>query len=110
MLGPQWFVIYTSSLRNIILKHGLEYQVYADDTQLYSSFDPNQEAANICISRMEACVEDIRQWMKDNYLKLNDNKTEFILFGSKHNLSKITLPHIKIGNSTITPVSQVRNL
>jgi len=59
---------------------------------------------------MEACVEDVRQWMLCNYLKLNDNKTEFILIGSKHNLSKITIPHIKIGDSTISPVSQVRNL
>ena len=105
-------VCYMSSLCNIILKHGLEYQVYADDTPLYSVFDSNQEAANKCISRMEACVEleDIRQWMNDKYLKLNDNKTEFILIGSKNNLNKITIPHIKIGDSTIAPVSQVCNL
>ena len=50
VLGLQWCVIYNSSLHNINLKHGLDYQVYADDTQLYSAFDPNQEAANICIS------------------------------------------------------------
>ena len=59
---------------------------------------------------MEACVEDIRQWMNDNYLKLNDNKAEFILIGSKNNLNKITIPHIKLGDSTIAPISQVRNL
>ena len=42
--------------------------------------------------------------------QLNDNKTEFILIGSKINLNKITIPHIKISDSTIGPVSQVRNL
>ena len=46
----------------------LNTKFHADDTQLYSAFDAKQEAANKCISRMEACVEDIRQWMTDNYL------------------------------------------
>ncbi len=110
VLGPQWFVIYTTPLRDIFLKHGLHYQEFADDTQLYSSFEPHQDAAIDCISKMEACVEETRQWMKCNYLKLNDNKTEFILIGSKHNLNKISIPFMNIGDSTVAPVSQVRNL
>ncbi len=41
--------------------------------------------------------------MKINYLKLNDNKTEFILIGSKQKLNKITRPtsHVTIRNSTM---------
>ena len=110
VLRPQWFCVYTSPLREIILKHGLCYLAYADDTQLYISFNPQQEAAKECILQMENCVADIRIWMKQNYLKLNDNKTEFILIGSQHKLNKVVIPHIRIGNSTITPVSEVRNL
>ena len=48
--------------------------------------------------------------MKNNCLKLNDGKTDFILFGSKHMLDKLSDIHINIGSSTIAPVKQVRNL
>lgn len=43
-------------------------------------------------------------WMKSNFLKLNDATTEFILFGCCNQLSKITIPFINLGNSEITPV------
>ena len=59
---------------------------------------------------MEECVDEIREWMKSNYLKLNDNKTEFILFGSPVKLGKINVPHFRVGDSDIPPVDQVCNL
>ena len=34
------------------------------------------------ISNLEQCVSVIKTWMQQNFLKLNDSKTEFILFGS----------------------------
>ena len=37
-------------------------------------------------------------------------KTEFLLFGSRHQLSKVSLPFITIGDSQITPSSQARNV
>ena len=37
------------------------------------------------LSDMERCVSEIKVWMKCNMLKLNDDKTEFIVFKSKHN-------------------------
>ena len=40
-------------------------------------------------SQMEACIEEIQQWMTANMLKLKDNKTEFMAIGaenSSHNL------------------------
>ena len=44
------------------------------------------------------------------FLKLNDDKTEFMLIGSRQQLSKLSIPHITIGDSEICPVSQARNL
>ena len=35
-----------------------------------------------CIRRLELCIAEIRCWMKTNFLKLNDSKTEFILLGT----------------------------
>jgi hypothetical protein len=110
VLGPQWFTIYTYPVRDIILRHKLNYHVYADDTQLYLSFNSSQQHADSAIATLELCIKDIRKWMNSNFLKLNDDKTEFLLFGSHQQLSKINIEHIHIGNSSIAPVSQARNL
>ena len=110
LVGPQWFTIYTSPVRDIILKYNLNYHVYADDTQLYITFKSSQEPADSCITTLEKCIQEIRSWMRQNFLKLNDEKTEFLLFGSRQQLSKVSLPFITIGDSQITTSSQARNL
>ncbi len=48
--------------------------------------------------------------MQDNFLKLNDNKTELMILGSRRQLSKVSIPHICIGDSAITAVTKARNL
>ena len=53
---------------------------------------------------------NVFSWMRQNFLKLNDEKTEFLLFGSRQQLSKVCLPFITIGDSQITPSSQARTL
>ena len=110
VLGVHWFTVYTSPVRDIILKYNLNYHVYADDTQLYITFKSSQEPADSCITTLEKCIQEIRSWMRQNVLKLNDEKTEFLLFGSRQQLSKVYLPFITIGDSQITPSSQARNV
>ena len=102
MLGPQWFTVYTSPVRDIILKYNLNYHVHY-------TFKSSQQPAD-CITTLEKCIQEIRSWMRQNFLKLNDEKTEFLLFGSRQQLSKVSLPFITIGDSQITPSSQARNL
>ena len=58
----------------IIRKHNLDYHFYADDTQLYLSIQPND--INDLVFKMEACISEVKEWMHDNKLKLNDDKTE----------------------------------
>ena len=48
--------------------------------------------------------------MRTNLLKLNDDKTEVIVFGTRSQLSKIGEVSIKIGNDIISAVPSVRNL
>ena len=59
--------------------------------------------------RLEGCVEEIRQWMKRNNLKLNDNKTEFVVLGSQHQLSSIGERQLTIGSDSITATISARN-
>ena len=87
-------------------------RVCDNDTQLYITFKSSQEPADSCITTLEKCIQEIRSWMRQNFLKLNDEKTEFLLFGSRQQLSKVSLPFtcITIGDSQITPSSQARNV
>ena len=78
VLGPQWFSMYTYPIRNIVLKHNVSYHIYADDTQIYLAFKPHQQDCDYSINCLQNCVQDIRAWMEVNFLKLNDNKTEFV--------------------------------
>ena len=48
--------------------------------------------------------------MQTNFLKLNDEKTEFIMFGTKQQLSKVPSTSITIGGDSIDSVNQVCNL
>ena len=110
-LGPLLFTIYSSKLFDVIKGHLPSVHCYADDTQLYVSFSPKQETSQSeAITAIESCVQDIRKWMVHDKLLLNDDKTEFLLIGTKQQLAKVNIDHITIGDAEIAPQSPVRNL
>ena len=64
-----------------ILGHSkIKYHIYGDDTQLYCCFD--LDTPYEVLSTISACVSDIKAWMIRNKLKVNDDKTEFLLITS----------------------------
>ena len=110
-LGPLLFVLYASKIFQIVDKHLPGIHCYADDSQLYLSFCPNASVnQEVALARMESCIYDIRNWMLNDKLKLNDDKTEFLIIGTSQQLAKVTISSLRLGNSAITPVSSARNL
>ena len=80
VLGPMKFCLYFLLLGAILRHHNIGYQIYADDTQLFISFkckDPLES-----LTKLNMCISDIRVWMIKNKFKINDSKTEFIIFRS----------------------------
>ena len=96
ILEPILFILYTTQLGQICRKHSIHYHLYADDSQLYMSFKPSKPGLKeACLYQLEGCISDIRLWMANNMLKLNDEKTKFIIFGTCQQLAKISDISIK---------------
>ena len=78
VLGPVLYTMYTKPVSSIIRAHGLSYHIYADDMQIYNSAAPSETTS--LIMSMQSCVQEIGAWMLSNKLKLNNDKTEVMLF------------------------------
>ena len=110
-LGPLLFVLYSSKLFKIIERHLPDVHTYADETQLYISFNADSRAEqSAALSAMQNCTADIRNWMLQDRLRLNDDKTEFIIIGKRQQLAKVNIDSMQVGESSITPASRVKNL
>ena len=109
VLGPVLFVLYTTPLSDLISTHPVSHQLFADDTQLQKSGTPAD--AQTIISELQACTTDIKSWMNDNQLKLNDEKTEALLFSPPSISQSCTLPtSIPVGSHSISFATAARNL
>ena len=64
------------------------------------SFDPDNDT--IAFQQMNSCINDIRKWMKEKHLKLNEEKTEVMLIGTKAFLAKSKkIDSMKIGDEFV---------
>ena len=110
-LGPLLFTLYVSKLFDIIKGHLPHVHTYADDTQLYLAFKPDSAVNALgAVNAMELCIRDLRTWMLHEKLKLNDNKTEFILIGTRQQLAKVDGISLCVGDSKVSQSNQQRTL
>ena len=110
VLGPRIYCMYTKPVSDIIQRHGLSHHSYADDTQLYMTMDHSNNDWRDGLVCIELCVSEIREWMKLNMLKLNDDKTELIVFTSKYKQDLYNDFSITIGDTVVDCSSQVKDL
>ena len=90
VLGPILFCIYTIELIHLLNNHGVHFQLFADDTQFYMSLENIEESER----KINEVMSDVKRWMNSKQLKLNDNKTECLLIGKKHDLKQLDLEKI----------------
>ena len=73
VLGPILFLLYTTDLLGLVETHGLQPNLYADDTQIFGSYRPGDTAQ--LQSRVSACINGVGLWMRSNRLQPNMAKT-----------------------------------
>ena len=79
---------------------------YADDSQLYVSFKPNNEVnESIAIVLMELFIRGIRTRVWMDKLTLNDDKTELMIIGSRQQLEKVSVAELSVGNTSVASAS-----
>uniref|UniRef100_A0A3Q3K0Y9 Reverse transcriptase domain-containing protein n=1 Tax=Monopterus albus TaxID=43700 RepID=A0A3Q3K0Y9_MONAL len=72
------FSLYMSPLGSIISRHNVHFHFYADD-QIYV---PLIQCDSSLLAPLHNCIRDVKQWLSQNFLHLNESKTEYIVFSS----------------------------
>jgi hypothetical protein len=111
VLGPILFTIYTMPLAHIISSHNLKYHFYADDTQLYITFNPKEQSSfDLSSATMEECIREIKTWMNINMLKLNEDKTEVLFIASPHFQKCISNTYLTVNQTPVSRTNSARNI
>jgi len=72
VLGPILYLLYTAPLADVIREHNMSHHFYADDMQIYMSFQPSSYIVTLdeVRSKIEACVSGINEWMTDTQAQI----------------------------------------
>ena len=102
--------LYTTALSLIIRTHeGIKFHFYVNDSQVYVHL--SKKNASAASEKLNMCLDDVKEWMSTSKLKLNPDKTEFIIFSLKRQRDKLkTCFLIDISGSPLCPVDSVKNL
>ncbi|KAF2347973.1 Reverse transcriptase domain [Trinorchestia longiramus] len=106
ILGPLLFSIFINDFPS--MPSNTRISMYADDVQIAMTSAP----AKLSQTKLNAeiLLKHVKSWYGQNGLKLNANKTQCIIFGSKNTIKKLPNLTLTLGNDIIEPVGKVKNL
>ena len=109
VLGARLYSLYIRPISHILENHRVLCHTYVDDTRLYVDFDRESPSSmQIAINRFEECLLDASHWMVHNGLKLNNDKTGWLIFNGNLDFSiNVTLA---VESETIKKSTSIRNV
>jgi hypothetical protein len=103
VLGPLLFILYINDIKNVLRYSKLN--LFADDTLLYIAADTLDEAVN----KMNDDLMSLFQWLALNKLKLNVQKTKYMVI-TLNKYVPVDLFKIKIGDNDLECVKHMKYL
>lgn len=103
ILGPLLFILYINDI-NTSVRH-CKVNLFADDTLLNISSSNLTDA----VQKINQDLESLSLWLRQNKLKLNVQKTKYMLIGRK-SVNTIDQPTIQIDNEQIERVNEFKYL
>lgn len=111
IFGPQGYKKFTEPLGTLLRLLLVLFHFYADDSQLWTSVSPSSAPmVQNALKQLESAIDRVSSWMEINRLKINRQKTEFLVLGTSRNREKAAVRDINVGNSTINRSSCAKNL
>ena len=99
------FTVYQPHRRHYLVSWH-PFHLCADDNQVSLRTNPNNHEQQVeCFKKIESYISYLSNWMFNNKLKLSDDKTEFLLVGSKVQTSKLIQSNIYLGVHIISGAS-----
>ena len=87
--GTMLYMVYASALQYQI-SEGMDLNGFAGDHSVYKSFNQNDRNDELRTTELlETSLENIHSWMSSNRLQMNTSKTEFMMIGSRKQLSNV---------------------
>ena len=111
VLGHLLFSLYNNSLSFVTGKYkGVKFHFYADVTHIFY-VHLSQKNTSSAFELLNRYLDDVKEWLSTSKLKLNPDKTEFIVFDSKRQRDKFKACFpIDICDSPLCPAESVKNL
>ena len=91
---------YASTLEDVV-SPTIDLHSFADDHIIKHSFKPTPDEELKVIHTLEQYTSDIKDWMDVNQLHMNSAKTEFLLVGSRQQLSKCVSTEINVNGEAV---------
>jgi hypothetical protein len=110
--GPVAFTCYASTLEDALPSdEGINIIGYADDHTIYCTYksgDPDQET--VAIKTLGKSLVNVKNWMDCNKLKMNNAKTEAIIFNSQYYNSLVATPSLDVNGCSVNILDHVKLL
>ena len=107
--GPVLYNAYASTLKEVV-SSSIELHGFAEDHMIKDSFKPNTDQESRGIQTFEKCTSNIKDWMDVNQLCVNSAKTEFLLVGSRKQLSHSVSTEINVNGEVVKYSECIRYL
>ena len=109
VLGPPFFNIYIRSQPKVFHNNGFRSTAFADDSNGRKTFSITFQYS-VLRNEVPLCVQNVTSWMNQQYMKVNTDKTEIILFFPKSLKDQVVIKGTIIGEDCIRFSKEVKNV